>query len=206
MKSKGKALKAADRRGAQEHRPSPNRAHSGNGRMRALLHFFRQVEPMMAFVVLIVTILTVAIALKQLEDSQDSTSELVNSLYANTVLQIMDSKAKEIRDPENAEIADAIAKGIPLRKAAGGKFSDAQIEHYLKIFEFLGLLRMQNENLFVIDDLFCESFFDYIQEAWNNKQIQTYLKEKRRTFPAFLGAFDSIAEAGANFEICPEFN
>lgn len=110
--------------------------------------------------------------------------------------QIMFSLDRDISSGRNAEIAVAIENDAPLFKETGGAFSEAEIDAFLSILEFVNLTR--NEGL--LDDEMTYVSFSYILEkTFEHPEILDYVEKIRKDDPNLFKGAEDLAK------IIPEF-
>ena len=176
-----------------------------------LMNKVKNYEFLISLGTLVVTIVGLAFVVIQISDARESTIQSLQAANNNTVLQIMYSLNQQLISSPNSDILYAVNNELPIRTKNGGNFSDIKLENYLSIFEALGVLYAGNEIHPFGDSgsqnpFLCDSFFDSITDSLNNKEIQNFLTEKRKDFPAYQSYLTSLKKAADDYEMCPEFN
>ena len=85
----------------------------------------------------------------------------------------------------------AIENNKPLLKAKGGRFTDDDLEAYLNIFESLD--EVYEKGLIDKDSLYNDYAY-YIEKAYDNAEVQAFLKGIRTEDPDFYSGFESMAK------------
>ncbi len=85
----------------------------------------------------------------------------------------------------------AIENGRPLLKAHGGKFSDDDLEGYLDIWDSLNDVYSKG---LISRDMFYNSYSYDIEKAYDNAEVQEYLKEIRKEDADFYSGFENLAK------------
>lgn len=174
--------------------------------MDKLKHF----EPLFIFLTLLATVVGWVFIIYQIQDARKSTDELLSVSNDNTVTQLVYSLEQELLTPPNEQILYAIEQGTPIRS----HFSNEQIDNYLSIYEALGVLYAQNEKTSFYNNgtptqVICDTFFDPIIETMDNSEIQSFLKERRKDFPAYQSYLNTLKRATDHTHypyMCPDFN
>src|SRR6267154_2688519 len=89
------------------------------------------------------------------------------------------------------KLAAAIDSRKLLLKENGGKFSDNDLEGYLNILESMNDLYQKH---LIPEDLFYSGYSYEIEKAYDNSEIQNYLKKIRKEDSGLYSGFDQIAK------------
>jgi|GEM_PF-735462 len=91
----------------------------------------------------------------------------------------------------NPQLRMVIQSGKPILKVHGGKFTEDDLEGYLGIFDALSDLY---EKGMINKELFYNNYSYDIEKAYDNSEVQSYLKELRKTEADDYIGFDDIAQ------------
>ena len=94
--------------------------------------------------------------------------------------------------PPFPKIRSTIESGKPILKAHGGRFTADDLEGYIGIFDSLNDLYAKN---MVNKELFYNEFSYDIEKAYDNQEIQSYLKDIRKEESDYFSGFDNLAKA-----------
>jgi hypothetical protein len=108
-------------------------------------------------------------------------ARLQNSISLNT----------EFFNPTNTGIISAIEHEKPILVEHGGSFDDAQLDNYLGDFE---LIRSAFEQNLLTEDELCTSFSYFTTLTANDREVQKYIEEERKTDSGFYGGFTKIVK------------
>jgi len=89
------------------------------------------------------------------------------------------------------KLAAAIDSRKHLLKENGGKFTDNDLEGYLNILEAMNDLYQKH---LIPEDLFYSGYSYEIEKAYDNSEIQSYLKKLRKDDASLYLGFDKLAE------------
>lgn len=85
----------------------------------------------------------------------------------------------------------AIENDRPILKARGGKFREDDLESYLDVFDSLS--DVYKLNLIDKDAFYNEFSYDLVK-AYDNAEVQAYLKDIRTEDPNFYSGFENLAK------------
>ena len=93
--------------------------------------------------------------------------------------------------PPYSRLRLAIESNKSILKAHGGKFSDDDLEGYLDIWDSLNDVYAKG---LISKDMFYNSYSYDLEKAYDNAEVQAYLKEVRKEDPEFYSGFESLAK------------
>jgi hypothetical protein len=96
-----------------------------------------------------------------------------------------------LEKPPYGELRLAIASGEPILKEQGGKFTEEDLEGYLDLWEGLHDLYVKG---LISKDMFYNSYSYDIEKAYDNPEVQAFVKESQKESPEFYTGFQNLAK------------
>jgi hypothetical protein len=109
---------------------------------------------------------------------------------ANRSVDLVFRFDERLSKPPFLKLRAAIESGGPILKTNRGKFTDEDLESYLGILDSLDDVYMTG---LISKDIFYNAYSYDIEKAYDNAEVQTYLKEIRKDEPDSFSGFDRLA-------------
>ena len=90
-----------------------------------------------------------------------------------------------------SELALAIQRNQPILKAHGGKFSEDDLQGYLDLWESINPEYVAG---LISKEMAYNSYSNDIQKAYDNPEVQTFVKESQKESPEFYTGFENLAK------------
>ena len=90
-----------------------------------------------------------------------------------------------------ARLRLAIVGRKPILEKNGGKFSEDDLEEYLNLWEGLNDIYVKG---LINKEMFYNSYSYDIGKAYENAEVQTFVKESQREAPDFYTGFENLAK------------
>jgi hypothetical protein len=98
---------------------------------------------------------------------------------------------ERLSKPPFLKLRTAVEYNKPILRANHGKFTEEDLESYLGILDSLNDVYRQG---LITKDLFYSAYSYDIEKAYDNAEVQTYLKEIRKEDPDFYSGFERLAK------------
>ena len=145
--------------------------------------WWRHISGVLVLVQTIALIGSVYLLREQINDLQDTKS----SRSADFIFKFNE----QLNRAPLARLRLAIVGRKPILKKNGGKFSEDDLEEYLDLWEGLNDIYVKG---LINKEMFYNSYSYDIGKAYDNAEVQTFVKESQREAPDFYTGFENLAK------------
>ena len=154
--------------------------------------WWRHISGVLVLIQTVALIASVYLLREQINDLQDTKS----SRSADFIFRFNEQLDK----PPLSKLRIAIISRKPVLKKNGGKFDEDDLEQYLDLWEGLNDLYVKG---LIRKEMFYNSYSYDIGKAYENTEVQAFVKESRQEAPDFYTGFDNLAKEMKEFSSKP---
>ena len=154
--------------------------------------WWRHISGVLVLVQTIALIGSVYVLREQINDLRDTKS----SRSADFIFKFNE----QLNKAPLARLRLAIVGRKPILKKNGGKFSEDDLEEYLDLWEGLNDIYVKG---LINKEMFYNSYSYDIGKAYENAEVQTFVKESQREAPDFYTGFENLGREMKDFKATP---
>ncbi len=152
----------------------------------------------LAVATMLLVVATMSMAFSSFQQANELSIQ-IKATYTIEASSLMLDFNKELRSGIYLNLADDIANNVPLFKQKGGKYSEAEIDNYLLIWEMLNNVYEQK---LITHDMLYDTFSYDLENAYCNSEIKNFIQQARKdSVPADAGLYGGFSQLASQFVV-----
>ncbi len=153
---------------------------------RNLKFTWRNLLDIASFIVIFITAILIILQLQDAKEQARITTKTVSELLTQQF-------NVQLSNSVNTGIVAVIDSEKPILKEHSGSFTDYQLDNYLGMYEVMDGAYLEKQ---ITQDDFCSIFSFYLDPAYKNKEIQTYIDEQNKIYKRndLFSGFQDLAQ------------